>query len=59
MIVKVLYDTSLGIYGPLGTRMVKLPKYVQNGQVSIWDYLTGWLKRNVLDIAKPLEWWRE
>jgi len=59
MIVKVLYDTTLGIYGPVGTRTVKLPKYVQNGQVRIWSYLILWLKRNVSEIAKPLEWWRE
>lgn len=59
MMVKVLYDTTLGIYGPIGTRTVKLPKYVQRGQVSLWNYLRYWLKRNVSEIAKPLEWWRE
>jgi len=57
--VKVFYDTTLGIYGPTGTRTVRLPKYVENGQVRIWGYLIWWLKRNVSEIAKPLEWWRE
>jgi hypothetical protein len=57
--VKVRYDTTLGIYGPVGTRTVRLPRYVQRGEVRIWDYLTWWLKRNVSQIAKPLEWWRD
>lgn len=59
MRVKVYYDTTLGIYGPIGIRTVSLPKYVQRGQVRIWDYLVWWLKRNVSEMAKPLEWWRE
>jgi len=59
MRIKVLYETTLGIYGPIGTRTVDLPRYVCKGQVSIWEYITRWLKRNVCEIARPLEWWRE
>ena len=59
MIVKVLYETTLGIYGPVGTRTVNLPRYVLRGQVRVWDYLCWWLKHNVSQIAQPLEWWRE
>jgi hypothetical protein len=57
--VKVRYDTTLGIYGPVGTRTARLPKYVQRGEVRIWDYPSWWLKRYVCEIAKPLEWWRD
>lgn len=59
MRIKVRYDTTLGIYGPVGTRTVRLPKYVQRGHVRIRTYLCLWLKRNVSEMAKPLEWWRE
>lgn len=59
MMVKVLYETTLGIYGPIGVRAVKLPEYVQRGRIRVWDYLCWWLKRNVSEMAKPLEWWRE
>lgn len=59
MMIRVKYDTSLGIYGPTGIRTIALPRYVQRGKVSVWDYLCKWLKRNVSEMAKPLEWWRE
>jgi len=59
MRVKVYYDTTLGIYGPVGTRTVRLPRYVLEGHVSVWNYLCRWLKNNVSEMAKPLEWWRD
>ena len=59
MRVRVRYETTLGIYGPIGMRTVKLPRYVQRGKTTVWGYLCWWLKRNVSQIAKPLEWWRE
>ena len=59
MTVKVLWDTASGIYGPIGTRTVRLPAYVQRGEVRLWNYLCLWLKKNVHDDAKPLEWWRD
>jgi len=59
MRINVRYDTTLGIYGPIGVRTIKLPKYVRRGDVRLWDYLYWWLKKNVCEMAKPLEWWRD
>jgi len=55
-IIIVRYETSQGIYGPIGQRRVRIPRYVQG---NIWQYLCLWLKRNVSAIAKPLEYWKE
>lgn len=59
MRIRVRWYTSLSICGPPGIRTVKLPKYVRRGDVTLSHYLHRWLMRNVSEMARPLEWWKD